>query len=275
MRIHNLSTVLTTMLTFATLSLQLSTAQAALCDLTTATNLSCSINGALFENTVNTDVVGTGVIDPFLSIQEKDLEEGFNTDAATLPLNTKRPTFTNALLVNQVGVVNKGGTDYLEFLLDTNEPNDVKKRLIKLVELRIYTGPAAAATATNLLGLTLIYDMDQGDPTNQVNLNDNFNNGSGKGTDLYIYVPKLAFASHETDNLVMYAKFGDTDPKDPLTADSGFEEFYVNRAHVPPPPCKPTDPACNPTDLPEPSVLTLMGATLLLAGTLGTRRLRR
>ena len=176
----------------ATMAFGASQAQAAACDLTASLGGSCTINGAIFTNPNNAVHVGTGLINPFLSIQNDPVEEGFNTDAASLPLDTKRPTFTNALLVNEVGVVNIGGINYLEFLIDINEPNNASS-FIKLQEFRIYTGDASAATATNLTGLNLVYDMDAGDVTNQVNVDANFFPGSGIGVDLYAYVPLAPF----------------------------------------------------------------------------------
>ncbi len=246
----------------AALSLGASTAQAGACSLSGSLGSTCTFNGAIFTNPNNSVNVGTGLINSFLSIQANNVEEGFNTDGSPLPLDTKRPTFTNALLVDQVGVVNIAGTDYLEFLLDINEPNN-SFSLIKLQELRVYTGDAFAATATTLAGLTLQYDMDLGDATNQVNLDANFFPGSGIGVDLYTYVPLAPFLGLGSKNLVLYAKFGDADKKNPLTSDGGFEEYFTDDAHLQP--CATSaDPDCGGggNEIPEPNIIVLLGIAL-------------
>ena len=240
-------------------------AQAGACSLTSSLGGTCNFNGAIFTNPANSVNVGTGLINPFLSIQNDPVEEGFNTDASPLPLDTKRPAFTNALLVNQVGVVKLGGTDYLEFLLDINEPNNAKS-LIKLQELRIYTGDASAATAADLTGLTLRYDMDLGDVTNQINLDANFFPGSGIGVDLYTYVPLAPFAGLGAKNLVLYAKFGDADRTNPLTSNGGFEEYYTDDTHLLP--CATATPNCGGggNETPEPGMLWLLGIAFTAMG---------
>lgn len=244
------------------LSLSASTAQAGACSLSGSLGSTCTLNGAIFTNPNNALNVGTGLINSFLTIQANNVEEGFNTDGSPLPLDTKRPMFTNALLVDQVGVVNIAGTDYLEFLLDINEPNN-SASLIKLQEFRIYTGDAFAATATTLAGLTLQYDMDLGDATNQVNLDANFFPGSGIGVDLYTYVPLAPFLGLGSKNLVLYAKFGDADKKNPLTSDGGFEEYFTDDAHLQP--CATSaDPDCGEggNEIPEPNIIVLLGIAL-------------
>lgn len=66
--------------------------------------------------------VGTGVIDPFLTIQNSGSEHGFNTDASPLPLDAKRPNFTDALPLNNVPVIIEPGFgEAREFILDGNE----------------------------------------------------------------------------------------------------------------------------------------------------------
>jgi hypothetical protein len=253
------------------LSLSATSAQAAACSLTSALNSTCTFNGAIFTNPANAVNVGTGLINPFLSIQKDPVEEGFNTDASPLPLDTKRPAFTNALLVNEVGVVNIAGTNYLEFLLDINEPNNATS-FIKLQEFRLYTGDASAATATDLTGLTLQYDMDMGDVANEIHLDANFFPGSGIGVDLYTYVPLAPFLGLGSKNLILYAKFGDANRRNPLTSDGGFEEYYTDDSHLLP--CATATPDCGGggNETPEPGILWLLGIALLGMGFTVSRR---
>ena len=250
------------------LALSASAAQAGVCSLTGSLGSTCTINGAIFTNPANSVNVGTGLINPFLSIQKDPIEAGFNTDASPLPLDTKKPTFTNALLVNQVGVVTIAGIDYLEFLLDINEPND-SKSFIKLQEFRIYTGDASAAFATNLSGLNLKYDMGA---TNQVNLDANFFPGSGIGVDMYTYVPLAPFLGLGAKNLVLYAKFGDADKTNPLTSNGGFEEYYTNDKNIRP--CATATPDCGGggSEIPEPGTLALLAIALSGMGLTFARR---
>src|SRR3981189_1248433 len=77
-------------------------------DFTTA-NQTGSISGAVFSNPANRMPVGTGVILPFLSIQMKGTEAGLNADGG-LQLDTKRPNFTNAIHVGDIGTVVGDGT---------------------------------------------------------------------------------------------------------------------------------------------------------------------
>jgi hypothetical protein len=55
------------------------------------------------------------------------------------------------------------GTDYSEFLLDTNEPNGGSANNISLDQLKIFTDPTGSRTGTDINALgTLRYDLDTG-----------------------------------------------------------------------------------------------------------------
>src|SRR5262245_30688918 len=83
-------------------------------------------DGFIVSNTA-LQSTGTGVIQPFLTIQNNGQERGFNTDVSPPPLDTKRvggpgqPGFTSTIQLSAIPVVNIGGTNYREFLLDANQ----------------------------------------------------------------------------------------------------------------------------------------------------------
>jgi hypothetical protein len=69
-------------------------------DLSNPAGGSINVNDAIWNFPVPFNV-GTGQINPFLSVQAAPNEQGFNTDG-TLPFDAKRPNFTNALPLNHV-----------------------------------------------------------------------------------------------------------------------------------------------------------------------------
>src|SRR5688572_14896159 len=69
----------------------------------TAPNTTFTINGAKWTTTYPFGV-GTGQLDPFLSVQASPSEKGFNTDASPLPLDDTRSQFTDKLPLNNVPI---------------------------------------------------------------------------------------------------------------------------------------------------------------------------
>jgi hypothetical protein len=195
------------------------TAQAATVNLLTSGS-SGTLNGALFE-TIDLRSSGTGVIDPFLRMQRNGTEQGYNTSGRPVAFDELTdPNFTRDLLVGELGTRIIDGTSYYEFLLDVNEPNGGGQELISLERLQLYTGATGSLTTTNLSELgTLRFDLDAGDATNLVRIND-LNTGSGE-YDVRILIPVSALAGAlATDYLYFFARFGDTD-----ASAAGFEEF--------------------------------------------------
>jgi hypothetical protein len=199
---------------------------------------------------VDQQSTGTGVIDPFLTIQANGTEAGFNTNAAP-PLDAKPPN-TQAVLVSDFGVVNLNGTPSIRFLLDINEsaggPQGAQNELLSLDNLQVYvsTNDSIADLAT-LQGQTKLYDIDTAgacsavspagcvaNASNGVNLNFSLNPGSGAG-DMYFYLPASLFSAHQSKYLYLYSSFGalggDYDSSD------GFEEWarVDNAAPIPEP----------------------------------------
>ena len=129
-----LLTSLASLLTIATAN----DASAGVCDLTTN---GASCGPALFTNfaifgEVSPQPTGTGYIDPFLRLQARNQEEGYNT-SAPFKLDEKKPdNFTHDLLLSKVPLQTINGVQYREFFLDINESKN--KELLSLDELRIY-----------------------------------------------------------------------------------------------------------------------------------------
>src|SRR5689334_10861593 len=93
------------------------TVQATTCDLTSGTDSSCTIVGdssvgtVIFGNPDTSTIVGSGLIDPFLTVQQNGTESGFSTDLSdnnNLPLDDKRDNlskFTNTFTLGDVSIV--------------------------------------------------------------------------------------------------------------------------------------------------------------------------
>src|ERR1044071_506069 len=125
---------------------------------------------ALFYRT-DLQPTGTGVLQPFVRIQAKPTEKGYNTDGV-IEFDTKdQPgNWTHSITLSQVPIVNIGGVDYREFVLDINESTSQSNRFLSMNELEIYTSNtnvlSSFNTATHTFGspagniTSLVYDMD-------------------------------------------------------------------------------------------------------------------
>jgi hypothetical protein len=224
--------------------------QGAVYDLTTqsAVAVQTSYGTAIFT-TDYTQPAGTGIFDPFLSIQANGTEEGYNTSAGVF--DTKRePQWNHELTVGDLEQTRTtiNGVDYYSFTLDINEPNAGEKSLISLDALQIYASDKTGARTQNLSQLgTKVFDLDL--PTNNYILYDDANSGSGQA-DIAFFIPVSAFAGLSADTIIyMYQHFGSYySAEGTATTQGGFEETRL---------------AINVTPIPEPSAL------LPLAGVLG------
>lgn len=197
----------------------------------TGSNNSGTINGALFTYT-DQQPTGTGVIDPFLRLQDAAREQGYNTSGGT-PLDTKAGIYTHDItfadLSSSTATIN--GVLYYTVLLDVNEA-DGKKSLLSLDQLQFYTSSTGSQTTTNVSSLgTLRYTFNPGD---YVLLDYARNSGSGSG-DMFAYIPASYFAGTlQTDFVYLYSEFGYTASAD-ANSEAGFEEWALILGTTPPP----------------------------------------
>lgn len=231
--------------------------------------------GAIYRNPSSLSVIvtGSGLINPFLTVQSKSndpFEEGFTTDAPSndLPLDTEHANFTRPLTIGNLFVLNVGGVDYVQFYLDINEPQGGGQEKVSLEILKIYgtksNTPITLGKGTKLADLdTKGWDLFYSLGDNILSLSSAvFKNGSGR-PDLEILIPASVFLGQLTDEIVVATRFGVTNP-----TDSGFEEFFMSTAGTGPqcpPPTTGTWPDCTtrpPAVIPEPASLALLGLSL-------------
>jgi len=193
-------------------------------------------------------IVGTGVFQPFVRIQESGngnkasngVETGFNTDgrsgvgqaAKELDNHDKGGTnWNHSIKLSDIPIVTvcadgsgsgTGCKQYYEFLLDTNEQGNDTNAGISLDEFKLFTAAAGdivtytgyddtkGFTNFQLTGADLRYDMDAG-PGGDASILMDYRNfsGSGNGVDLQALVPVENFANAAANSFVyLYSKFG-------------------------------------------------------------------
>jgi hypothetical protein len=205
----------------------------------------------------HTQPAGTGVFDPFLTIERdasggnpSGIESGYNTDGHTaLYLDQQRPEWNTLLKLSDLAIVDVNGKSYYAFELDANEPG-ADKSLISVDNIRIYTSASdnTAAVGNDVSKLeqqsplgTLRWAMN--DPLKQGGYNianwikldanqsdvDKKSNGGSGISDMILYVPTDAFKDaieNGEDNVWFYNLNGvhyvvDGD----LAAQAGYEEW--------------------------------------------------
>src|SRR5262249_45298840 len=150
-----------------------------------------TVNDGLFYFT-GKQPTGTGVIDPFLRVQNDPNEQGYNTSGGT-PFDDKAGIWTHDIQFSdlQSTKVTVNGTAYYQLLLDINEPGG-SKSFISLDKLQFYSSNIGSQTTTDLSQLgTLRWSLDDQEDS-YVLLDAARNSGSGSG-DMYAYIPAAAF----------------------------------------------------------------------------------
>lgn len=204
-------------------------------DLTTVGS-SGTVNGAVFLQYDPDHSMGTGVIDSFLRIQNNGVEQGYNTDGRPLEFD-EGSVWTRALLLSDIPILNKGGTDYREFILDINQNGN---NIFSLDELRIALGSTGDLLGYSSIFASSIYDLDETEDS-YIKMDYSLNAGSGSG-DIIVCVPDSLFIGG--DYVYLYSKFGVT-----YGADAGFEEWAVGT---------------NGSVIPEPATIMLLGLGSLM-----------
>ena len=190
-----------------------------------------TVNGALFQTNAD-HPTGTGVYDPFLTVQNSPWEQGYNSSTGNF--DTKRePVWNHEIQFSDLQVTTINGTAYFGFSVDVNEPGGNKSG-ISLDALSVYTSSTLqSSTSTNSSGYfngslgTLRYSLGG----NQV-LYDDQNTGSGGG-DINIYIPVSFFAGTQaSDYVYLYQRWGNSDAS---ASNGGFEETALIRGLTPVP----------------------------------------
>jgi len=180
------------------------------------------INNAFFEQ-INPQSTGTGIIQPFLRIgQDVDgIESGYNSDGGQWEQTKDNPgtNWNHSLLLSNLAVVNQGGTNYRQFMLDINQEGNPTGRLLSLDELKIYLEPVGDLTGDPTGFGDPIYNLDTDEVDSWILLDEKLNHGSGSG-DMYAYIPDSLFTGNQF--VYLYARFGDHNP-----ANDGFEEWHA------------------------------------------------
>jgi len=214
---------------------------------------------------------GTGVINPFLTIQQNGFERGFNTSIG-LPLDTKRSGggFTRAIQLGDIASVTIGGTEYLQFLLDVNQ---VANGNLSLNQVQIFTSPADLGNSSFTLTEASPNNaaiLSFGATNNEVFRLNNFQNngtdlatnteiwidsghGSGSG-DMFLYVDASLFGSDPNAYVTLFSQFGR--PSGTFDSNDGFEEWATRQSNTP----------VQSVPVPPAIFMLLSGAPLLLLG---------
>ncbi|NIL97620.1 MAG: hypothetical protein GTO53_08170, partial [Planctomycetales bacterium] len=185
----------------------------------TSFNAAGELNGVTFQQ-FSDGGAGSGVIDAFLRLNADGTEQAYNTDG-TPEFDAKSGSFTHALSVGDLNILNIDGQGYYEFALDVNEIGGTQSR-ISLDQLQLYVEDVPDLTGFPGSFSAPVYDMDAGGMDNTVLLDADLS-GSGSGRlDLILLVPVNVLGTDGSKFLYLFSRFGDT-----VSSDDGFEEWSV------------------------------------------------
>ena len=225
------------------------------------------INSAFFEQGGELPA-GCGDVHPFLSIQHKDFEKGYNTDAEIESgYDMKRAGnpnssagFTRSLLLSEIPVVSLDGIFYRQFILDINESRS--GGLLSLDALQIYLSdsPTLSGFGSGQYG-SAVYNMGA---DSWIGLDYGLN-GGGFG-DMLAYIPENLFQSTLADPYVyLYSEFGG---QAGYGSSAGFEEWAVFEIQ------DQTQTGQDAIHAPEPATLLLLGSGIIGITLFVRRKLR-
>lgn len=193
----------------------------------TAPGSSGYLAGGFFEQG-DTQPAGTGVFNTFVQIQahgsKQTIEQGYNTDYRPAQFDEKNDAPHNhSLLLASVPLVNVGGVEYRQFLLDINEPKGQTANYLSLDNLQVFQ-----AAAGNLHDYPTfdgeankIFDLSTSETF--IKLDAALSHGSGQ-SDMIADIPDSVFDKSQP-YVYLYSQFGANIP-----ANGGFEEWGVGPA---------------------------------------------
>lgn len=194
--------------------------------LTTA-NSTATVNGGVIVQETTAKGTGTGNINAFLRIQEKDTEQGYNTNGDFQFDEKEAVNFTHAIQLKDIPIVFIGTTAYREIFLDLGESGG-NSSFLSLDDLQILS---ASSDSLENFDPTAGAFLDAGnDAVPLYNLNGWLAlNDLQAGNGAYNYkflVPNSLFSGVDASaNIYLYAKFGAQG--NGWEVDSTFEEFAV------------------------------------------------
>ena len=198
-------------------------------------NTSGTITAATGQLTVferyNDPPTGTGVFKPFVRIQGKGIEKGYNTDGSA-EFDTKGGKWTHSLKLGDIPVSTNGD---IQLLLDINQSQGGNNRYLSLDVMKIFLADSGSLDNYGSGLGTLIYDL--GD--NWVKMDNTlFGPGSGTGdVRVTINIPEITGWS-SNKYFYLYSEFGKYN-----SSNGGFEEWAI----------------AVPTVVPEPATIVLLG----------------
>ena len=165
-------------------------------DLTT--NLSGTINGALFER-YDVNPTGRGVYPTFLAVQEHGISEGYNSDYRPVEFDeTTSATHNHSLLLSNIAQVN----NCYEFALDANQEKSDPYLSLDMLEIYQTDDPFLHDYAGGGWG-DPVWELGVG---NNVLIDYSISSGGSGWSDMIVDIPS-SFFDPDKDFVVLYCQF--------------------------------------------------------------------